>query len=83
MQRVYMLSATHMLVTGCLPPPRLTTSPPLPPLHHRYISLIVAGVVFVDLSLRTLPLYSLAVQMGSEFKHRECVGRCYVLLPAQ
>lgn len=47
--------------TGCTP-----TCP-----ARRYLSLIFAGVVFVDLSLRTLPLYSLAVQMGSEFKHRE------------
>ncbi len=33
--------------------------------------LLFAGVVYLDASLRTLPTYSLAVQMGSDFKHRE------------
>ncbi|KAL4420149.1 hypothetical protein ABPG77_010365 [Micractinium sp. CCAP 211/92] len=31
--------------------------------------LLFAGVVYLDASLRTLPTYSLAVQMGSDFKH--------------
>jgi len=33
--------------------------------------LIFGGIILLDASMRTLPLYSLAVQMGSDFKHRE------------
>lgn len=36
-----------------------------------WVSLVVTGVIFLDASMRTLPCYSLAVQMGSDFKHRE------------
>ncbi|PSC71161.1 alpha-amylase chloroplastic [Micractinium conductrix] len=31
--------------------------------------LLFTGLIFADASVRTLPLYSLAVQMGSDFKH--------------
>lgn len=33
--------------------------------------LIFTAVVYLDAATRTLPCYSLAVQMGCEFKHRE------------
>eukprot|EP00887_Chlorella_sp_A99_P006529 scaffold3.g6529.t1 len=33
-----------------------------------WMSLLFSGAIFLVLSLRTLPLYSLAVQMGSDFK---------------
>ena len=36
--------------------------------------LIFTAVVYLDAATRTLPCYSLAVQMGSEFKHREWQG---------
>lgn len=35
-----------------------------------WTSLIFGGALFLNLSLRTLPMYSLAVQMGSDFKVR-------------
>lgn len=34
-----------------------------------WTSLIFGAALFLNLSLRTLPMYSLAVQMGSDFKH--------------
>lgn len=34
-----------------------------------YVCLIVSGVIYLDASMRTLPVYSLAVQLGSDFKH--------------
>lgn len=49
----------------------ITALPPSCIAWRRYLSLIIATVIFLDASLRTLPCYSLAVQMGSDFKHRE------------
>lgn len=34
-----------------------------------WVSLILSGLIFFDAAVRTLPCYSLAVQMGSDFKH--------------
>lgn len=34
-----------------------------------WLVLIIAGLIFVDAAMVTLPCYSLAVQMGSDFKH--------------
>ena len=58
----------------CSPPYHTTTTthaPTCPQVVPWWAMLLFTGLIFADASVRTLPLYSLAVQMGSDFKHRE------------
>lgn len=53
------------------PPPPHPTPPRPVQVVPWWAMLLFAALVYLDASLRTLPTYSLAVQMGSDFKHRE------------